>query len=81
MKKGKAEKQFKSILRDSGKAHFDTANGRTASMDRVGVFIEQMPIQIKPWLLDHTPLVLKWANDACRMDLILCGSVLNCHIS
>ncbi len=67
MKKGKAEKQFHSILQDSGKAHFDTANGRTASMDRVGVFIEQMPVQIKPWLLEHTPLVLSLGK-RCLQD-------------
>ncbi len=51
IKTSRAEKQFKCILQDSGKAHFDTANLRTASNDRVGIFIEEMPTSVKPWLV------------------------------
>ncbi len=66
IKRGKAERQFKCILQDSGKARFDTANGRTASNDRV-VFIEQMPVNVKPWLLEHTPVVLSLGK-RCLQD-------------
>ncbi len=73
-KRGEVEMQFKSILQDPGKAHFDTANGRTASNDRVSVFIEQMPVNVKPWLLEHAP------HGAYKMDLISFGNDLKCRI-
>ncbi len=58
MKKDNAKALFDKILEEPNEAQFDTANGRISSKDRVEEFLDQLPGQVKPWLLESTPSAL-----------------------
>ncbi len=67
MKKDKAEALVDTIMQEPTEAQFDTANGRISSKDRVGVFLDELPRQVKPWLLESTPPVLSLGK-RCMQD-------------